>query len=169
MRGHKNFQIPPLSQSFFRAGEVASQRKAPGVREGSRIYRESPVSRREFTDQPHNIRAVGKPALLEVRKEELAVAGDLEGADAVLAALVSGDLDLRVGGFHVLSQLLKLGPVVSPLAIFDVHLHGIALSIYRGVRRPPHGPAEIIPESAGRGNSGDDTAPAPLPPRSPRP
>ena len=50
-------------------------------------------------------------------EEELAVESDFEGADAVVAALVSGDFEAGEFGFQRLSQLLKLGPVVSLLAI----------------------------------------------------
>ena len=56
--------------------------------------------------------------------DEFAVEDNLEGADAVFAAFVSGDLEIGEFFFQRPSQLLELGPVVSLLAVFDVELHG---------------------------------------------
>ena len=55
--------------------------------------------------------------------------GDFEGADAVVTVLVSIDLEIGEFFFQGLSQLLKLGLVVSPQAVFDVKLHGESLSV----------------------------------------
>ena len=67
--------------------------------------------------------------------EEFAVQRDLKGAGAVLAALVSGDLEIGEFFFQRPSQLLELGPVVSLLAVFDVEFHGGGSLLWEGESR----------------------------------
>ena len=62
----------------------------------------------------------GKVARVEFRPQKFAIEHQLEGADAKISILVSGDFQVREMFFQILSQLLISWPVVSLFAVFNV-------------------------------------------------
>ncbi len=69
----------------------------------------------------------GKSARVEFRPQKLAIEHQLEGADAKISVLVSGNFHVREMFFQILSQLLIARPVVSLLAILNVKFHSSPL------------------------------------------
>ena len=65
----------------------------------------------------------GKVARVEFRPQKFTIEHQLEGADAKISVLVSGDFQVREMFFQFLSQLLIARPVVSFLAVFNVKFH----------------------------------------------
>ena len=69
----------------------------------------------------------GKVPRVEFRPQKLTVEHQLEGADAEIPVLVSGDFQVREMFFQILSQLLIARSVVSFLAVFNVKFHSSPL------------------------------------------
>ena len=81
----------------------------------------------------HRINREG--VLFQLGVEKLSVESHLERADPEIAFLVSDDLEVGKFFLQRLSQLLKLGPVVSLLTVFDVEFHREGLSRICGGQR----------------------------------